>query len=389
MTGIGDNVSLSPLIIGAGIGGLSTAIALQGRGLAARVFEAASTLSPVGAGILVPANAMNILERYGLAGQVRREGITIESFIVLDRHGRVISKLSASYKQNGVIQQALAIHRGKLQQVLVGALLPDTLFTGKRCMHISTHIDHAQAMFGDESKARANFIVGADGVRSAVRTLMFPDNKLRYSGQTCWRGVATMMLPIEWANQFTEIWGVRGQFGFVPISESQVYWFATRQLPASGVDDPERIKQQLTDMFGSMLKPIGELIAQTDGNNIIRNDLFDLAPLRSWAMGRVVLVGDAAHAVMPNLGQGGAQAIEDSWVLSETLATSKSVEEAFARFQIMRRARAKKIASMSRDLAKVSSLCNALLSDIRDALLRRAPAFITKRQFRDIYRVPY
>ena len=210
-------VSLAPLIIGAGIGGLSTAIALQRRGVALRVFEAASTLSPVGAGILVPPNAMNILGRYDLAGQVRGKGIPIESFVVLDRHGRVISKLSASYTQNGVSQQAVAIHRGQLQQVLLGALSPDTLSTGKQCVQISTHTDHAEAMFGDGTKASADFIVGADGIHSAVRKLMFPDSALRYSGQTCWRGVATITLPVQWANQLTEVWGVCGQFGFVPI----------------------------------------------------------------------------------------------------------------------------------------------------------------------------
>lgn len=382
-------VSLAPLIIGAGIGGLSTAIALQGRGVAGRVFEAASTLSPVGAGILVPANAMNILERYGLAGQVRGKGVPIESFVVLGRHGRVISKLSASYMQNGVSQQAVAIHRGQLQQVLLRALSPDALSTGKQCVHIRTHTDHAEARFGDGTKASADFIVGADGIRSAVRRLTFPDSALRYSGQTCWRGVATITLPAQWANQFTEVWGVHGQFGFVPISKSQVYWFATRNLPANGVDDTQHIKQQLTDMFGPMLEPVAELVAQTDENNIIRNDLFDLTPLRSCVKGRVVLIGDAAHAMMPNLGQGGAQAIEDSWVLGEVLATSKSVEEAFSRFQTMRRARARKIAGMSRDLARISSLRNATVCDIRDALFRRTPAFITERQFRGIYGMPY
>lgn len=380
---------MSGMIIGAGIGGLSTAIALQRRGMPVQVFEAASALCPVGAGILVPANAMNILARYGLAGQVRGEGVPIESFIVLDRHGRLISKLSASYTQNGVSQQAVAIHRGQLQQVLLGALLPDTLSTGKPCVDVSTHTDHAEAMFGDGTKARAEFVVGADGIRSAVRKLLFPDSALRYSGQTCWRGVATLTLPVQWANQFTEVWSVCGQFGFVPISASQVYWFATRRLPANGRDDIGHLKQQLTDMFGSTLEPIAHLIAQTDGNNIIRNDLFDLAPLKSWTRGRIVLVGDAAHAIMPNLGQGGAQAIEDSWVLSEMLATSKSFEEAFTRFQIMRQARARKIAGMSRDLAKISSLCNTTLCDIRDTLFRRTPAFITARQFRGIYGMPY
>lgn len=140
------------------------------------------------------ANAMNILERYGLAAQVRGEGVPIESFIVLLGMAglfKIVGKLYAKWRQPA----GGGNHRGQLQQVLLGALSPDTLSTGKQCMQISTHTDHAEAMFGDGTKVSAAFIVGADGIRSAVRKLLFPDCALRYSGQTCWRGVATMTLP--------------------------------------------------------------------------------------------------------------------------------------------------------------------------------------------------
>ena len=354
-----------------------------------QVYEAASALSPVGAGILLPPNAMNILERYGLAEQVRGQGVPIESFAMLDRHGRTISKVSARYMQNRASHQAVAIHRGQLQQVLLGALRPDTLFTGKTLVQISTRSDRIEATFSDGTKASSEFIVGADGIRSAVRKRLFPTSTLRYSGQTCWRGVAALTLPVQWMNQFTEIWGIGGVFGFAPIGEQQVYWYATQKVVADGLDDTDHIKQMLTDTYGSLLEPIAALIAHTQVTHIIRNDLIDLAPLKSWAQGRSVLIGDAAHAVLPNLGQGGAQAIEDSWVLGEMLASSRSCEEAFMRYQKMRLARARKIAGISRNLANISSLCNATVCDIRDALFRRIPAFVTARQFQGIYGMPY
>ena len=380
---------MSGMIVGAGIGGLSAAIAMQRRGMPVQLYEAASALSPVGAGIVLPPNAMNILERYGLAEQVRGHGAPIESFVMLDRHGRTISKIAARYTQNRGTHQAVAIHRGRLQQVLLDALRPNTLFTGKTLVQTSTHADRAEAIFSDGTKASSEFMVGADGIRSAVRKLLFPASTLRYSGQTCWRGVAALTLPVQWINQFTEIWGVGGVFGFAPISETQVYWYATQKVVADGSDDTDHIKQMLTDTYASLLEPIAALIAHTEVTHIIRNDLIDLAPLKSWARGRAVLIGDAAHAVLPNLGQGGAQAIEDSWVLGEMLASSKSCEEAFMRYQKMRLARARKIAGISRNLANISSLCNATMCDIRDALFRRIPAFVTARQFQGIYGMPY
>ena len=380
---------MSGMIIGAGIGGLATAIALQKRGVPVRVFEAASALSPIGAGILVPPNAMNILARYGLAEQVRAAGKPIDRFAILDRHGKLISQVSAHYAQQGSSHQAVAIHRGQLQQVLLNGLMADTIATKKSCVRINLPADRTEALFVDGTTVSGAFVVGADGLHSVVRHAVFPQNRLRYSGQTCWRGVATLTLADKWANQFVEIWDRCGAFGFVPISASQVYWFATQRAPAYGVDDMHDVKQCLIDLHGSLIEPVVELIAQTETSQIIRNDLFDLVRLKSWTKGRAVLIGDAAHAMLPNLGQGGAQAIEDSWVLSEALATTKSYEEAFIRFQSLRLARARKIAGMSRDLANISGLCNATLRNVRDTLLRRTPAFITAYQSRSIYGMPY
>jgi len=377
------------MIIGAGIGGLATAIALQKRGMAVRVFEAASALSPVGAGILVPPNAMNILARYGLDEQVRVAGKPIDCFAILDRHGKPISQVSAHYGQQGSSHQAVAIHRGQLQQVLLSALSADTLMTGKSGARIDLYADHAEALFEDGTTTSGAFVVGADGLRSVVRHTVFPHNRLRYSGQTCWRGVATLALPDKWANQFVEIWGRCGVFGFVPINASQVYWFATQRASAQGVDDMRDVKQRLIDLHGSRIEPVAELIAQTEASQIIRNDLFDLAPLKSWTQGRAVLIGDAAHAMLPNLGQGGAQTIEDSWVLAQMLATHPSYEAAFARYQVVRYKRARKIANISRDLANVSILCNATMASLRDTLFRAIPTFVSARQFRDVYDMPY
>lgn len=377
------------IIIGAGIGGLSTAIAMQMRHINVTVFEAATSLNPIGAGILVPPNAMTILDRYNLAQQVRDGGNPIESLVVLDSEGKSVSKTPAHYSKNGSIYQTVAIHRGTLQNILLSALMPDTLVTNKQCLEVNAGITSTEAIFRDGTKVCGEFLVGADGIHSKVRESIFPDSPLRYSGQTCWRGVANLTLHKKWLMQLTEAWGTGLRFGFVPIADAQVYWYATQREDAGGVDDPAIIKQQLLDLYGEFLDPVGEIILQTDSSSIIRDDINDLAPLTSWFSNSVVLIGDAAHASTPNLGQGGAQAIEDSWVLADKIATCEILQDAFKRFQASRFSKVQKIVNVSWQIGKATNLSNKMACEIRNALFRCVPSFMAKQQSRSIYNVSY
>lgn len=377
------------IIIGAGIGGLSTAIAMQMRHINVTVFEAATSLNPIGAGILVPPNAMTILDRYNLAQQVRDGGSPIESLAVLDSEGKSISKTPARYSKPGLDYQTIAIHRGTLQKILLNALAPDTVLTNKQCVDVSTGVNGAEATFRDDTKVCGEFLVGADGIHSKVRESIFPDSPLRYSGQTCWRGVSNLTLPPKWQMQLTEVWGAGLRFGFVPIADAQVYWYATKREVVGGIDDPTNLKQQLFDLYEEFLDPVGEIILQTDPSSIIRDDISDLAPLTSWFSSSVILTGDAAHASTPNLGQGGAQAIEDSWVLAEKIATCETLQSAFERFQESRFAKVQKIVNVSWQIGKATSISNKMACEIRNALFRCVPSFMAKRQSRSIYDVSY
>ena len=377
------------IIIGAGIGGLSTAIAMQMRHINVKIFEAATNLNAIGAGIIVPPNAMTILDRYNLTQQVRDGGSLIESLVVLDSEGKSISKTPAHYSKNGIVHQTIAIHRGALQKILLSALAPDTLLTNKQCVEVSTDVDGAEATFRDGTKVSGEFLIGADGIHSKVRESIFPDSPLRYSGQTCWRGVSNMTLPKKWLMQLTEVWGAGLRFGFVPIADAQIYWYATKREDAGGIDDLTNIKQQLFDLYGEFLEPVGEVILQTDPSSIIRDDINDLAPLTSWFSNPIILIGDAAHASTPNLGQGGAQAIEDSWVLAEKIATCETLQNAFEKFQALRFAKVKRIVNVSWQIGKATNLSNKMACEIRNTLFRCVPSFMAKQQSRSIYDVSY
>lgn len=375
------------LIIGAGIGGLSVAISMRQRNIDFEIFEAVSTLIPAGAGILVPPNAMTILGRYGLSEHVQEHGVRINSLVIVDTRARTISRTPAEYTKHGATYPTVAIHRGTLQQILLNALADTHVTTGKRCIDASIHAQGVAARFSDNSRVDGDFLIGADGIHSVIRASIFPNSPLRYSGQTCWRGIATVELPRQWATQLTEVWGAGLRFGFVPLSGGQVYWYATKRERAGGTEDRETIKQQLIHMYRSFPDPLAEIISHTALSSIIRDDLYDLVPLRSWFSGRAILIGDAAHASTPNLGQGGAQAIEDSWVLADKMASCQSLPEAFQSFQASRLPKVRTIVSVSWQIGRVTNLSNKLACEARNTLFRCVPACVAKQQARLIYDV--
>lgn len=325
-------------------------------------------------------------------------GHSIQHLSVVDTAGTPISVTSAHHGLDGCTYPTVAIHRGVLQRILLDRLAPETLTTGKQCVGVRAEGSGVQARFQDQALAHGSFLIGADGIHSCVRQSTFPQSTLRYSGQTCWRGIAHIDLPDEMKGRFTEVWGTGVRFGFVTIADNQVYWFATRAEVAGAATSavsshPEHQQQMrlepLVDSYRHCFYPAPEILENTSVNGLIHNDLYDLKPLSSWYVDRVALMGDAAHATTPNLGQGGAQAIEDSWVLADCLAHSANPNEAFQRFQTLRFARARWVVDTSFRIGQITNLTHELACQARNALLRKVPAFISERQVRNIYTLPY
>jgi len=354
-----------------------------------RVFEAAEQISPIGAGILVPPNAMVILERYGLAEKVRDAGVHIDSLAILDSKGRKISETPACFSKDARRYQTIAIHRGILQRILLDSLPSGIVLAGKQYCHAKTSSDGVDVFFEDGSSDYGGFLVGADGLHSSVRESIFPSSKLRYSGQVCWRGVSDFALPQKWKTKLSEFWGAGIRLGFVPIDNSRVYWYATKRGKAGAASKEPSVKKMLLDTYRAFPDPIPELISQTEHSLILRDDLYDLSPMESWFSESTVLIGDAAHAATPNLGQGGAQAIEDSWVLSERIAACDSLQDAFKQFQAIRFSKVMRIVNISWQIGKVTNLTNKVSCKIRDTLFRSLPKFMAKQQSRFLYDVLY
>lgn len=378
------------IVIGAGIGGLSTAIGLQMRDIDIKLYEAASNLSPVGAGILVPPNAMTILGRYKLSEHLQDRGHIIETLVVVDTKGDRISKTPADYVNNNGAYRTVAIHRGQLQKILLEALDPSVVITGYTCLKAKGSLQEAEAVFEDGSILSGEFLIGADGIDSKVRKSIFPNSSLRYSGQTCWRGIASVNLAPKWKAQLTEVWGNGLRFGFVQIAPGQVYWYATKRTDRSqkNIGDGNK-KERLLKLYSQFFNPVQEVLGQTEATSIIQNDICDLKPLKKWFSNSILLIGDAAHASTPNLGQGGAQAIEDSWVLAEKIANSHSIQQAFEQFQALRFAKVNKIVNVSWQIGKATNISNGIACTIRNALFRSIPPSLAEKQSRLIYDVSY
>lgn len=375
------------VIVGGGIGGLTAAIALRRRGFEPRLYEAAPELREVGAGIGVPPNAVQVLDRLGLAEAVAAEGQPTRIAELRDARAGLLRRADMSYATDGRIWPTIAIHRGRLQRILAKQLPPASIHTGKQCTGVELDGDRAIVRFVDGSSTDADLVIGADGLRSVVRASIVPGARLRYSGQTSWRGVAKYHLPAEMDAVGWEVWSAGARVGFSAIGHGEVYWYATMDAPEGGTDAPGTLAANLAALAEPFPAPIPQLIGATEEARITRTDLVDLAPIATWHRGRVVLLGDAAHATTPNLGQGGAQAIEDAWVLADRLAAHQRIEPALAEYERIRMPKARMVVNLSWRFGKMMHLANPIARAARNLLFRAMPERLARRQYDALYRL--
>jgi 2-polyprenyl-6-methoxyphenol hydroxylase-like FAD-dependent oxidoreductase len=228
-------------------------------------------------------------------------------------------------------------------------------------------------------------LVGADGLRSVVRAHLVGDGEPVYAGYTSWRGIAPAG-AVDVGGRSTETWGRGQRFGVVPLGGGEVYWFATANAPAGGRDGD--VVAELSARFAGWHDPIGTLLAATPAEHIVRTDIADRPVITRWHRGRVVLLGDAAHPMTPNVGQGGCQAIEDAVVLDECLAAHGELAAALAAYEERRVMRANGIVAAARRLGAVAQWESAPACWLRGLALRLTPAAAARRQMQAMMTFP-
>lgn len=368
-------------IAGAGIGGLTAAVALKQAGHEVRVYERAPALDVVGAGIAIQVNALRALRCVGLDQRVIEAGVPITRLEIRSASGRLLSAapLEALARECGYPN--VALHRARLQAVLLEAFGHDGLTLGRAAVAYAQDAAGARLTLEGGEEVEADLVIGADGVHSALRAQMRPnDAPMRYAGYTAWRGLAAAADRVEPAYS-CESWGRGLRFGYAPIGTGLVYWFAVANAPA-GEADPQGHREAVLRRFERFHDPVPALVAATDERSILKTDLYDRDPVDAWSDGRIVLLGDAIHPMTPNLGQGGGQAIEDAIVLARALNREDQVELAIADYQQRRSARVWSLVAASRRIGEVGQLENPILVALRDAVIRVTPQSALLRQLR-------
>ena len=325
------------VIVGGGIGGLSAALALVRVGVPVRVFEQAPELAEVGAGIGLWTNAVRALDHLGVGDAIRRVSTALSVGEFCNPQGDVLSGFDLGALLPDMPGAAVRIiHRAGLQGALADALPPGVLTTGAVCTGVTQDADGVTVTFDGDDPVRASLLIGADGIDSAVRAALHGKGKKRYSGQTAYRGIAEVPPPEP--GVVREIQGPGMRAAVCPIDATRVYWWTAENAPEGQQDKPEERRAYLLDRFRGWPGGLPELIAATT-SPILRNDLVDRAPLDAWTVGRVTLLGDAAHPMLPNLGQGACSAIEDGVVLGQSIAAEGVTPAALQRYERARMAR--------------------------------------------------
>jgi FAD-dependent urate hydroxylase len=371
------------LVIGGGIGGLAAAIALTHSGVETYVFERAPELKEVGAGITLWANAVKALDKLGVGTLIRNIGLPDLNGGIHRSDGLLLSGAATGELEKRFGAPTLVMNRTELLNTLMNAFDRDMVYLDTSCVGYQSDDKCVTALFADGRQMDADVLIAADGVRSAVRAQMFPEAHAKYAGYTAWRAV----VPFDHTrvgDKWGESWGHGTRFGIAPLKNDHVYWFATKNAPEGEKDVAGQLKRQLLALFGDWHEPIRALIEVTDETKILRNDIYDVEPLARWTDGRVALLGDAAHAATPNLGQGACQALEDAVVLGQCLKPDVNVVTALREYEGRRLKRANQVVLRSRQIGVVGQWENPLACTLRDTAVRLLPQSMRIKQLSDI-----
>jgi len=376
------------LVIGAGISGLATAVALQRRGHEVAVIEERTDASS-GAGISIWPNALAALDEIGLGDAVRAAGGRVTAGALRWRDGTWLRHPAPERLVKALGEPLVVIRRSDLTKVLADALADGAVHTGLSARELVATADGVRVTMSDSTTREASAVIGADGTRSVVARHLNGTLADRYVGYTAWRGVADCAIDPDVAG---EVLGPGVEFGHVPLGSDRTYWFATERAP-EGDAAPQGELDYLKVRFGSWTDPIPAVLAATDPDDVLRNDLYDRDRARQWSRGPVLVVGDAAHPMRPHLGQGGCQGLEDAAVLARFVDRGDDPAASFARFAAFRRPRLRPLVRESKLIGQIVNLRPACVSGLASRATVLVPEALMTRHLaavaaRSAFRLP-
>ena len=368
------------VIIGGGIGGLAAALALEQRGAEVIVTEQLSQLSEIGAGLNLTPNAIKAFRALGLEDRINAIGAGSEFLVIRSwKNGRYISRVRRGDLREKFGAPNLTVHRADLLSILANALKATDIRLGKRCVAVEARKNSAVARFADDSEIEADIIVGADGIHSAVRRSLFGADVPRFTGCICWRGMAPAeAVPHDINTTDGTMWmGPHGHVVHYPVRRGELInivahfdsdaWTEESWTRECDVAEPVTAyagwHSALTRLFPCSTR-------------WYKWALYDRDPLEKWSKGRVTLLGDSAHAMLPYLGQGAAMAIEDGCVLAATIVRQAGdLDAALLTYEQLRAPRTKAAVLGSRARARENHLTS------RFAQFKRNVVFALRERF--------
>lgn len=346
--------NLKAIVVGAGMGGLATAIALRQAGYKVEIYDRVSELRPAGAGISLWSNGVKVLNRLGLGKEIAEIGGPMNRMTYFDKSGKTLTDFSLDPLVETVGQHPYPVSRTDLQQMMLAAFGEDEVQLGSKCVAVEQTADKATAIFEDGSRATGDVVVGADGTHSTVREhVLGKTTQRRYAGYVNWNGLVDADEKLADKESWVIYVGDAQRASLMPVGGDRFYFFFDVPLPfeSEPADDP---RAELRGYFEGWAEPVQRLISALDTDQINRVKIHDIEPLPAFVKGRVALIGDAGHSTTPDLGQGGCQAFEDAWVLANSLLTTNlSVEDALKRYEGLRRDRTANIILKARKRANM------------------------------------
>ena len=368
-------------IVGGGIGGIAAAVALHQIGVDVVVYERRTQIREVGAGMMLWPNATRVLRDLGLLDEVILRSGRNTHFLVRADDGAVLMNIALG--QFDV--PAVCMRRSDLLSVLLSALPRGCLRLGCELERLKQRDAGVRLFFADGRAEQHQAVIGADGIRSKVRSELLGPSEPVYRGYTVWRGLARYDADAITPGFNSESWGAGKRFGILNTGHRRFTWYATANVPADHADASCGRKGELQRLFAGWHEPIADFLEATEESEILKNGARDCRPLQSWGKGVVTLLGDAAHPCTPNLGQGGCMALEDALALAKCIERESSLKVALHRYESLRLVRTKHIQKRSLLIGHIGQWQNSLFVTGREIVTRMLPSAMIARNLRRVY----